>query len=117
MIVSKYSAFYVEGVCGTFVAITSRRIDTTKANALGKEELIQTQLTKAVNMSAASIDRNTPYESLPQYLTVDEVRKWLAVSRTTAYEIAGTIGVRFGKLIRVPREALRPHATRETKRD
>ena len=59
------------------------------------------------------IDRNTPYEKLPQYLTVEEVGVWLAVSRTTAYELADRIGVRFGRLIRVHRESLKPHSVSE----
>jgi hypothetical protein len=54
------------------------------------------------------VDRNTPYESLPQYLTVDEVGAWLGLSRTTSYDLGRKIGVRFGRLIRVPRESLKP---------
>ena len=58
------------------------------------------------------VTRHTPFDALPQFLTVDEVSKWLAVGRTTAYEIAGKFGVRFGRSIRVPRESLSPHTVR-----
>jgi hypothetical protein len=55
-----------------------------------------------------TLDRSTPYESLPAYLTVAELRQYLGISRTLAYDYARAHGVRIGdRIVRVPREALR----------
>lgn len=55
-----------------------------------------------------TLDRTTPYESLPAYLTVAELRQYLQIGRSAAYDYARAHGVRIGdRIVRVPREALR----------
>jgi hypothetical protein len=53
-----------------------------------------------------AIDRSTPFDQLPAYLTPEEVQAYLALGRSSAYEFARRRGKRFGRLLRVPREAL-----------
>ncbi len=53
-----------------------------------------------------TIDRRLPVAELPQYLTVDELMRNMSVGRTSAYAFAREHGVRIGRLVRVPREAL-----------
>lgn len=58
---------------------------------------------------AGAIDRFTPLERLPQFLSPEEARVVLNVSRTAIYEILrrGELEhVRFGRIIRIPRDAL-----------
>jgi excisionase family DNA binding protein len=52
------------------------------------------------------IDRHTSFEHLPQFLTVNEVADFLDIGRSTAYALARENGVRFGRLLRVPRTRL-----------
>jgi len=54
----------------------------------------------------ASINRNTPLDELPQFLTVAEIGRYFDVGKTSAYEYARQHGIRIGRLIRVPRERL-----------
>jgi hypothetical protein len=54
------------------------------------------------------IDRATPWEALPAYLTVAELQAYLQIGRSAAYDYARVHGVRIGdRIVRVPREALR----------
>jgi hypothetical protein len=57
-------------------------------------------------MNAPRIDRRTPIDQLPQFLTIDELAAYASIGRTAAYEFARLHGVRFGRLLRVPRDAL-----------
>jgi hypothetical protein len=57
-------------------------------------------------MRAPTIDRRTPIDQLPQFLTVDELATYANIGRTAAYEFGRVHGVRFGRLLRVPRDAL-----------
>lgn len=43
---------------------------------------------------------------LPSLLSVDETAAFLRVGRSSAYQFARMHGVRIGRLLRVPREAL-----------
>lgn len=57
--------------------------------------------------------RTIPFDQLPEYLTPDEAREYLHVSRGTIYELLRRNElehVRFGRLIRVPKSALRKSA-------
>jgi excisionase family DNA binding protein len=56
------------------------------------------------------INRTSPFEELPEYLTPLEVQAYLGLSRTTVYELLRRNEircVRFGRAIRVPKAALR----------
>lgn len=53
------------------------------------------------------INRRTAIDDLPQFLTVDELEVYLAIGRSAAYAFASKHGIRIGRLVRVPREALR----------
>jgi predicted DNA-binding transcriptional regulator AlpA len=55
---------------------------------------------------APAIDRRTPVTELPQYLTIPEIESYLQIGRSSAYEFARKHGVKIGRLVRVPREAL-----------
>jgi excisionase family DNA binding protein len=58
---------------------------------------------------AAAVVRATPYDDLPDMLTVDEFGSWLGISRNTAYELVRRGDVphmRFGRLIRIPKTAI-----------
>jgi excisionase family DNA binding protein len=53
--------------------------------------------------------RTIPFDQLPEFLTPDEVREYLNVSRNTVYQLLRRNEiqhVRFGRLIRVPKSAL-----------
>jgi excisionase family DNA binding protein len=55
-------------------------------------------------------NRVTPYDELPEYLTPDELRAYISVSRNTIYELLRRNEiphVRFGRAIRIPKAALR----------
>jgi excisionase family DNA binding protein len=56
------------------------------------------------------ITRDTKWEMLPDYLTPEEARAYLNLGRTTVYDLvrSGELpAVRFGKVLRIPREALK----------
>jgi excisionase family DNA binding protein len=56
------------------------------------------------------ITRDTKWEMLPDYLTPEEARAYLSLGRTTVYDLVrrGELAaVRFGKVLRIPREALK----------
>lgn len=57
-----------------------------------------------------TITRTTSVEELPQFLSVEETAIYLAISKALVYEMVkrGDLrGVRFGRLLRIPRTALR----------
>ena len=57
-----------------------------------------------------TITRNTSYDDLPEYLTPAEVMAYLGLSRGTVYELLSSNAiahVRFGRMIRIPKTALR----------
>jgi excisionase family DNA binding protein len=59
-----------------------------------------------------AVTRHTRYENLPELLTVREAAAFTGVSVGTIYAMAASRDlavVRFGRLFRVPREALRAH--------
>ncbi|MGH9370103.1 MAG: helix-turn-helix domain-containing protein [Vicinamibacterales bacterium] len=56
------------------------------------------------------MNRTTPFEELPEYLTPAEAQTHLGLSRGTTYDLLrrGEIpSVRFGRSIRIPKAALR----------
>lgn len=58
---------------------------------------------------ADPITRHTRYENLPEFLTVDECRAYLALSRSAIYDMLrrGVIPHRrFGRILRIHRSAL-----------
>jgi excisionase family DNA binding protein len=59
--------------------------------------------------------RTIPYDQLPEYLTPEETRAYLRLSRGSIYELLRRNEiehVRFGRLIRIPKTALKPPAPR-----
>ena len=68
-------------------------------------------------MTAPAIDRRTPVDQLPQFLTIEEVMTYLDIGRSSAYQFARQHGKRFGRLIRVPRDALTMAANGQCDRD
>ena len=55
-------------------------------------------------------NRTIPYDELPEYLTPGELRAYLSLSRNGVYELLRRNEiphVRFGRLIRIPKTALR----------
>jgi excisionase family DNA binding protein len=60
-------------------------------------------------MQRLTITRQTPFEALPELLSVEEFRAYVGVSRSLAYELirCGALpAVRFGRLVRVPKAGL-----------
>lgn len=49
---------------------------------------------------------STPFEQLPEFLTVPEVQAYLRLGRGSVYQLAQVYGVRFGRMLRVPKSAL-----------
>ena len=57
-----------------------------------------------------TIARTTPFEDLPQWLTIEEFRIYLCLGRSTVYDLVNRDQVahkRFGRVIRIPREAVK----------
>jgi excisionase family DNA binding protein len=57
----------------------------------------------------STITRWTRSDELPEFLTINEVATFLAIGRSSAYELIRTgrlPSVRFGRLIRIPKSAL-----------
>jgi excisionase family DNA binding protein len=57
------------------------------------------------------ICRTQTYAELPEFLTPEETRTYLGLSRNTMYELLRRneiAHVRFGRSIRIPKAALRP---------
>jgi excisionase family DNA binding protein len=59
------------------------------------------------------ITRYTPWVDLPEYLTPQELQAYLGLGKTNVYEsIKNLPHLRMGRLIRIPKDALRGAATR-----
>ena len=59
------------------------------------------------------ITRTTPYDDLPEFLTPSETMAYLGLSRGTVYDLIGRNKiehVRFGRMIRIRKSALRQEA-------
>jgi hypothetical protein len=52
------------------------------------------------------VTRRMAFGALPEFLTVPEVMAFLNVGRSVAYQIARSRGQCFGRLLRVPKDAL-----------
>ena len=62
---------------------------------------------------APVIDRWTSFEALPEFLSPDEVRVYLSLSRSTVYDLLrrGALpSVKFGRCIRIPKSAFQQPA-------
>jgi excisionase family DNA binding protein len=60
-------------------------------------------------MDRLVIDRRTPFDELPEYLSPDEFREYLALARSTCYDLLRRQQiphVRYGRVIRIPKTAL-----------
>lgn len=58
------------------------------------------------------VTRHMTFDDLPQFLTVSELCTWLSLGRSTAYDLLrrGDIKhVRFRRVIRIPKNALKPY--------
>jgi excisionase family DNA binding protein len=69
---------------------------------------------EAVAVYQSSVRGSTALDDLPEFLSVEETATYLAIGKSLVYEMVkrGELrGVRFGRLIRVPREALRARVT------
>jgi excisionase family DNA binding protein len=56
------------------------------------------------------VTRHTPFEALPQFLSVEEFRAFVGIGRSTVYELLRRREIahtRFGRVVRIPRGALR----------
>jgi excisionase family DNA binding protein len=63
-------------------------------------------------MQGITITRQTPFEALPEFLSVEEFRAYVGVGRSLAYELirSGYLpAVRFGRLVRVPKAGLQKY--------
>ncbi len=63
----------------------------------------------------SSVDRSTPLDRLPQYLTIEEICHLLNIGRSLGYELvrSGELpAIRFGRLLRIPKSALLAHLER-----
>ena len=61
------------------------------------------------------IDRTTPVEALPEFLSPEEFRAYVGIGRATCYELIrrGEVPcLRFGRLIRIPKSVLQTHDDR-----
>lgn len=57
-----------------------------------------------------AIRRQTPFEDLPEFLSPEEFRAYVGLSRSTVYDLlrrAEVPHVKFGRCIRIPKSALR----------
>jgi len=60
--------------------------------------------------TAPPLARSIPYEQLPEFLSPEEFRQYVDLSRNGVYELLRRQEiphVRFGRLIRIPKSALR----------
>jgi excisionase family DNA binding protein len=65
------------------------------------------------------ITRQTRFEDLPDFLSVEEFRTYLGIGRSTAYDLLrrGDVScVRFGRVIRVPRVAVERYLLKDEQR-
>lgn len=66
----------------------------------------------------SAIDRRTPVEELPEFLSPEEFRAYVGISRSTVYELlrkAEIPHVKFGRCIRIPKAALHMSSAGEVK--
>lgn len=59
--------------------------------------------------NGAAVTRHTPFEQLPEFLSIEELAAYLDIGRTLSYELVrrGEVAnVRFGRIIRIPKSAL-----------
>lgn len=59
---------------------------------------------------SSSIDRSVPFEELPEFLSPEEFRAYVGISRSTVYDLLRRDEiphVKFGRCIRIPKSALR----------
>lgn len=69
------------------------------ANSIRPEQIAQLYVT-----------RYTPFDELPQFLSVEEFRMLVGIGRSTTYDLLrrGELRhIRFGRVVRIPKEALR----------
>jgi len=62
--------------------------------------------------SQPHVTRYTEFESLPQFLSVEEFRAFVGIGRSTIYDLLRRQvipHVRFGRVVRIPKEALWPY--------
>jgi excisionase family DNA binding protein len=62
------------------------------------------------------ITRKTRFEDLPDFLSVEEVRTYLGLGRSTLYEVLRRKELcsdRFGRVIRIPKTALEKAVARQ----
>ena len=62
-------------------------------------------------MKPSPVTRHTAYCDLPEWMSIDEIRRYLDIGRTAAYELARAERwqvLRAGKLIRVHKSAFAP---------
>lgn len=60
-------------------------------------------------MNQPELSPSTPYEDLPEYLSPEEFRSYMRISRNGVYELLRQqqiAHVRLGRLIRIPKAAL-----------
>jgi excisionase family DNA binding protein len=60
-------------------------------------------------MASDTLTRHTHYDDLPEYLTAEECRTYLALSRGGMYDLLRRGEIphrRFGRVIRIPKTAL-----------
>ncbi len=59
-------------------------------------------------MPSASVTSTTPFDQLPELLSVSEFQAVARLSRATAYDVARQLPdvVRFGRTVRVPKSVL-----------
>ena len=63
----------------------------------------------------SNVDRSTPLDRLPQYLTIEEICHLLNIGRSLGYELvrSGELpAIRFVRLLYVPKSALLAHLER-----
>lgn len=69
--------------------------------------------THAVRASSSSVDRSQPLDSLPEFLTPEEFRRYVGIGRSTMYDLLRREEiphVKFGRCIRIPKRFLDPPA-------
>ena len=60
-------------------------------------------------MKGPMIDRRTPVAELPEFLSPEEFRRYMDLSRSTVYELLRRDEIphcKFGRCIRIPKSAL-----------
>ena len=63
----------------------------------------------------AAIDRRTPIDALPEFLSPEEFRAYVGISRSTMYDLLRRDAiphVKFGRCIRIPKSALHKTSAR-----